>query len=169
MKTIKFMVIAICICMTIIPMMVMAEDPVGEVTPELTEAPIIKETPVMGEVTPELTEVPPAIQEQINPVFVAIPSELKLTSQTTDRKLFTITLSNFGEKEVNFNDLKSKYSITQKEAKIQDPGKSIIGKIIDIVNPNTLSQNEEVTLDISLDGSEKDMYFDDYWLLIRNN
>lgn len=168
MKTIKFIAIALCICMAIIPMMVMAEDPImGEVTPELTEAPIIKETPI-GEVTPELTEIP-VVQEPFIPAHLPAPSELKLTSQTTDRKLFTITLSNFGEKEANFNELKSKYSVSQREAKIQDPEKSIIGKIIDIVNPNTLSQNEEVTLDITVDGSGQDLYFDDYWLLIRNN
>jgi len=168
MKTMNFIAIAICICLLAIPMMVMAEDPVGEVTPELTEAPIIKETPVET-VTPELTEAPVTTQELISSMPMAIPSELKLSSQTTDRKLFTITLSNFGEKVVYFNDLKSKYAATQKEAKLQDPEKSIIGKIIDVVNPDTLSQNEEVTLDVTVDGSSKDLYFDDYWLLIRNN
>jgi hypothetical protein len=169
MKTIvKIIGILLIFCMIAVPFVSAGETIQGEITPELTEKQTVKPTITIEPTKPVETEIETPIPTQTLEVFQEF-KELKLFSFTEDCKDFTITLKNEGTSKISFNDLKTKYGVTQPEAKKQDPNKSLTEKLIDLIDPNTFSQYEEVTLSLTLDATEKNMYFDDYWLIVKNN
>lgn len=171
MKTIfKILGILLIFCFTAIPFVSAGDSIQGEITPELTEK--VTEKPTISIETTKPIET--GIETAIPTTSPEIPEiqefkEIKFVSFTENRKDFTFIIKNEGTYKISFKDLKTKYGVIQPEAKKQNPNKSLQEKLIDIIDPDTLSQSEDVTLGLTFDGTEKNMYFDDYWLIVKNN
>lgn len=112
------------------------------------------------------------VSEVIESEGVNIPSEpvksLKIKTQSITFNNVKVTLKNDGTLKIPYNDLISKYNTINVESRIRDKHKNLLDILIDIPDPNTLSKGEEVIINIPRDGAkETNMYFDEYWLIIK--